>query len=273
VASSGPVGRCADLVKVFDADTGSVVALAGVDLEAPPGEVTVLIGPSGSGKSTLLAMLGLRDTPTAGTVTWDGRPVSDLGRRERAALRRHILWVTQRPATALFPHLTSERHLEQTMRATGTAGQDPAEVLDRVGLLALRSTPTRFLSGGEQQRLVVVSAAVARPPVLIADEPTAELDDHSSNLVFGELAALAEAGSTVVVATHDARVRSLATRVIELRDGILVSEGVGDGRLHARIDARHRVELPPAAIAALGADLVEITVTDRGVLLTPADPS
>jgi putative ABC transport system ATP-binding protein len=273
VVNSGPVGRCTDLVKVFDADTGSVVALAGVDFEARPGEVTVLIGPSGSGKSTLLAMLGLRGEPTAGTVTWDGRPVSDLTRRERAGLRGRILWVTQRPSTALFPHLSTEKHVEQTMRATGSAERDPTEILDRVGLLPLRSTPTRFLSGGEQQRLAVASAVVARPPVLIADEPTAELDDHSSSLVFGELTALAEAGSTVVVATHDPRVRSLATRVVELRDGILVAEALGGGRLRARIDARRRVELPAEAVAALGTVHVEITVTDRGVLLTAADPS
>ncbi|MGN6609211.1 MAG: ABC transporter ATP-binding protein [Jatrophihabitans sp.] len=271
--SSGPVGRCTDLVKVFDADTGSVVALAGVDVEVRPGEVTVLIGPSGSGKSTLLAMLGLRDTPTAGAVTWDGRPADDLTRRERADLRRRILWVTQRPAAALFPHLSAERHVAQTMRATGAEHDDPAEVLDRVGLLPLRSTPTRFLSGGEQQRLAVVSAAVTRPDVLIADEPTAELDDHSSGLVFDQLHALAEHGSTVVVATHDARVRSLATRVVEMRDGILVAEGVGDGALRARIDSRRRVELPPAAVAALGTEHVDITVTEHGVLLTPARPA
>jgi len=273
VANSGPVGRCRDLVKVFDADTGSVVALAGVDIEVRPGEVTVLIGPSGSGKSTLLSMLGLRDSPTAGAVTWDDRPVLDLSRRERASLRGHILWVTQRSSTALFPHLSSEKHIEQTMRATGATDQDPVEILDRVGLVPLRSTPTRFLSGGEQQRLAVASAVVARPPVLIADEPTAELDDHSSSLVFNELAALAETGSTVVVATHDPRVRAMATRVVELRDGILVAEGVGDGRLRARIDSRRRVELPAAAVEALGSEHVEITVTDRGVLLTPADPS
>jgi len=273
VASSAPVGTCTDLVKVFSADTGSVVALAGVDVAVNPGEVTVFIGPSGSGKSTLLAMLCLRDTPTAGQVTWGGRPVLDLSLRERAALRARMLWVTQRPAATLFPHLSSARHLEQTMRATGAAERDTSAVLDRVGLLSVRSTPTRFLSGGEQQRLAVASATVARPPVLIADEPTAELDDHSSTLVFDELARLAASGSTVVVATHDARVRSLATRVFELRDGVLVAEAERSGQLRARIDSRNRVELPPAAVAALGTNGVDITVTDRGVLLTPAEPS
>ena len=269
-AAVGMAGRCDGIVKVYEAETGKVTALSGVDASVEPGDITVFIGPSGSGKSTLLSLLGLRDTPTAGELSWDGRNTRQLPQRDVAALRRRIQWVTQQPSAMLFPHLTTEQHLTQVMRSTGAPEQDTGEALGRVGLLSVRATPTRFLSGGEQQRLVMAAAAASRPPVLIADEPTAELDDESSGLVFAELERLAGFGSTVVLATHDPRAQAVATRVVAMRDGAIIGDGTSESALRGRIDRHDRVQLPPEAVAALGTGLIDVTVTVDGVLLRPA---
>ena len=214
----GMRARCDSVVKIYPSATGQVLAINGVDIVLSPGELTALIGPSGSGKSTLLALIGLRDRPTAGEVSWDGRPTVALGRRDLARVRRRIRWISQRPAESLFPHLSAADHVLQTIRSTRVEGVGVDEALGRVGLTSVRDTPTRYLSGGEQQRLAVISAVIARAPILLADEPTAELDDATSALVFAELSALAAAGATVVVATHDARAQAVADRVVECKD-------------------------------------------------------
>lgn len=259
--------RCEGVVQIYRVASGEVHALRGVDAEFAPATLTAVVGPSGSGKSTLMRLLAMAERPTGGTIVVAGVDVlSARGRRIRALRRTGVALVTQRPTHNLFPHLTVREHL-QLMARRRSVPLDLA-VAERLGIAdRLDHRPDR-LSGGEQQRTAVAMATVGNPPIVLADEPTAELDAHSATIVVEHLHELARDGATVVVNTHDPTVSSGADRVLALHHGTMHSER-HRGRTVAIIDAVGRVQIPPDLLDRFEGRRVVIEPTDTGLLLRP----
>lgn len=264
-----PVLDGRELLQLYPAPTGPTQALRGVDVTVRAGRLTAITGPSGSGKSTLLAVLALRERPAGGELRHDGRPVSALSRRQLQRLRRTgIGWVAQRPTHSLFPQLDARGQIEQTARLRDVP-VDAAATLAEVELTARATARPATMSGGEQQRLAVAAAAVGPPGLLVADEPTAELDDDSAALVLGLLRDRAARGSAVVIATHDARAIEAADTVLRLRHGVLSGEHhAGDVRT-ATVDGLGRIQLPEDALTFFPGGRVVVTLRDGYVELHP----
>jgi len=218
-----PLLRAERLGRVFSTRAGDVVACADIDLEVYAGELVVVRGPSGAGKSTLLRLLGGLDTPTTGRVSVDGSPYDELSEQQAVDLRRDDLgFVFQ--SFGLIPVLTAAQNVELPLRMknvdVATRDARVAEVLELVGLAEHAAQLPDELSGGQQQRVGIARALAVPPRILIADEPTAQLDSTNAAVVMDLLAALVEtAGIAVVVATHDADLADRAHRVVELHDG------------------------------------------------------
>jgi len=215
------VGR--DLVR----DYAGVAALAGVSLEVPRGSFTALVGPSGSGKSTLLRLIGCVDRADGGSLRIDGTEVADLSRRGRTRLRRRRLgFMFQAPADNLLGYLTVRQHLELGAQLRGLSKRDGQvdELLAALGLTARAGFRPAQLSGGEQQRVAIGFAAVGPPAVLVADEPTGQLDHHTVDDVLDAFLVLAERGVAIIAATHDQAVARRADRVVNLRDGVVMHD-------------------------------------------------
>ena len=218
-----PLLRAERLGRVFSTRAGDVVACADIDLEVYAGELVVVRGPSGAGKSTLLRLLGGLDTPTTGRVSVDGSPYDELSEQQAVDLRRDDLgFVFQ--SFGLIPVLTAAQNVELPLRMknvdAATREARVAEVLELVGLAEHAAQLPDELSGGQQQRVGIARALAVPPRILIADEPTAQLDSTNAAVVMDLLAALVEtAGIAVVVATHDADLADRAHRVVELHDG------------------------------------------------------
>jgi ABC-type lipoprotein export system ATPase subunit len=212
------------VVRAYRIDGSSVLALRGVTLDLAPGTVTALVGPSGSGKSTLLRLLACLDRPDEGSIRIDGTEVAGLPRAGRARLRRRRLgFMFQNPADNLLGYLTVREHLELGARLRGMSRTDPQidDLLDRLGLADRASHRPHQLSGGQQQRVAIAFAALGPPALLVADEPTGQLDHATVDSVLDAFAVLAETGVAVVAATHDPAVAARADRVIRMRDGQL----------------------------------------------------
>lgn len=264
---------CEDLVKVFRSATGETHALRGIGLELHPGALTVVAGPSGSGKSSLLTLLGARDRPSAGRLEVLGRDVGEASTRELRTLRRRgIGFVPQRSALGVFPHLRAADQLRQVAAWRGGAATDPRETLAAVGLAERADHLPNALSGGEQQRLAVSLALVGVPALVVADEPTAELDHANADLVMDALLAVAAAGSAVVISSHDDRVTHRADRLLHLRHGVLSSETAGTSAAAAVIDSTGRLQLPPAVLELFPSRRVVVeTVGDEVRLRRPEE--
>lgn len=215
--------RATGLGRVYPSASGDVVAVHGVDLEVSAGELVVLKGRSGSGKTTLLTMLGGLDQPTSGLVEVDGRDLASPGAEELLGTR--IASIFQ--GFGLLPILSAAENVEVPLRIRRVA---PAErdlrvtaALDAVGLLDHRNQRPGELSGGQQQRVGIARALVADPAVLLADEPTGQLDSETGAQIMALIASIVhERGTAAVVATHDPAMLARADRVIELHDGRLV---------------------------------------------------
>jgi putative ABC transport system ATP-binding protein len=221
-----------DVTKVIDAKRdfriGEVEthALRGVNLSIQPGEFTALVGPSGSGKTTLLQIIGLLDQPTSGHVFINGKDTAGLNRNQRADLRRGTIgFIFQ--FFALIPTLTAYENIEMPLLLNGASAADRrarvAEMLDAVDLEDRAHHRPDQLSGGQQQRVAVARALSIRPSVVLADEPTANLDTDNGRQIMELMQHLnKETGTTFVFATHDPRVIKFAKRVVTLRDGLIV---------------------------------------------------
>jgi putative ABC transport system ATP-binding protein len=201
-------------------------ALRGVDLSIENGEFTALVGPSGSGKTTLLQLIGLLDLPTSGQVFINGKDATRLSRNQRADLRKGTIgFIFQ--FFALIPTLTAYENVEMPLLLNGTKPAERKarvnEMLEAVGLSDRAHHRPDQLSGGQQQRVAVARALSIRPTVVLADEPTANLDTENGKQVMDIMAKLnKETGTTFVFATHDPRVIKYASRVVTLRDGLIV---------------------------------------------------
>ncbi len=213
------------VTKIYRLGEVEVPALRGVDLAVSPGDFLALMGPSGSGKSTLLHVLGLLDRPTAGRVLWEGRDVTRLNGGRLAELRgRRIGFVFQ--MFNLVPNLTALENVELPLVFLGVPGRErrrrAQEVLTRLGLGdRLRHRPNQ-LSGGQQQRVALARALVTDPALLIADEPTGNLDTTTGKEILGLFTQLNEQGRTIVLATHDPEAAAVAKARLRLRDGQIV---------------------------------------------------
>jgi putative ABC transport system ATP-binding protein len=222
-----PLIRLENLVKVFETDEVETHALSNIHLTIERGEYVAIAGPSGCGKSTLLSILGLLDSPTTGTYVLNGRPVQDLDAADRARIRnREIGFVFQ--SFNLIGDLTVYENVELPLTYRGMPAADRAErvkaALERVGMgHRARHLPGQ-LSGGQQQRVAVARALVGQPSILLADEPTGNLDSRNGEAVMDLLRELHRAGSTICMVTHDPRFTLYAERAVHLFDGRVVDE-------------------------------------------------
>jgi len=213
-----------DVFRIFRSGPVETVALRGLDLRVEPRELVALLGPSGSGKSTALHLAAGLDEPSAGDVRSFGRSLARLGEAELASYRaRDVALVFQ--SGNLWPGLTARENVEVGPRLTGRASARASvdRALDGFDLGRRESQRAGSLSGGEQQRVAIAAAAAREAPLVLADEPTAELDARNEQTVLRALRRLRdEFGSTVVVVTHSPRVAEAVDRVIEIRDGLTV---------------------------------------------------
>jgi putative ABC transport system ATP-binding protein len=214
--------RARGLTMVYRSAAGEVAALRGVDLDVARGQFLAVMGTSGSGKSTLLHILGTLERPTSGSLWVAGADVVDLAEERTRALRRdHIGFVFQ--FFNLLPTLTALENVRLPALIAGEKGpaslSQAAAALDTVGLDDRHDHLPSQLSGGEQQRVAIARALVRDPDLIIADEPTGNLDGANTDSVLGLLRNLADGGRTVVMATHDADVAAIADQVIQLEDG------------------------------------------------------
>ena len=227
--SVAPTIRLEQVHRTYHAgEADEVRALDGVDLAIAPGEYLSIEGPSGSGKTTLLNLLGLLDVPTAGRVLWQGTPVERLAERDRTRLRRTgIGFIFQR--FYLLPTLTALENVELPLQARGTSGAErqrrARELLAQVGLAERERSFPHQLSGGEDQRVAIARALANSPQLLLADEPTGELDSVRAQQVLDLLeAAHQSSGAAVVVVTHNPVVAARAKRHIVMRDGRIIRD-------------------------------------------------
>jgi ABC-type lipoprotein export system ATPase subunit len=267
---------CDQLVRIFSAEGVEVQALQGLDLLVSARELTALVGASGSGKSTLLSILGGLDKPTAGTVRVAGHNLAELGPRDWLSYRRHTVgFIWQQTARNLVPYLTAYQNAQLPMRFAGVrrkARRDRAlELLETVGVGYCRDRYPQQMSGGEQQRVAIATACANDPRLLLADEPTGELDSHTAADVFGALRAVnRDLGTTVLIVTHDVEVAGQVDRTVAIRNGRtsmetlreavqpLEGEGSGTGEPgrrqveYAVLDRNGRLQLPARMTERLG---------------------
>ena len=212
------------LTKVFGVNGNAVQALRGIDLEVVRGEFVALVGPSGSGKSTLMAILGCLDSPTAGSYALDGQPVEGLSGSALARIRNEkVGFVFQ--TYNLLPKATVARNVELPMLYAGIGGRERRErslaLLERVGIPEKAGRLPAELSGGQRQRVAIARALANGPALLLADEPTGALDSKTGAEVLGLFQELHRQGNTVVLVTHDPAIAALASRRVELYDGLV----------------------------------------------------
>lgn len=225
------VTKVENVTRIFKIGKLETQALRGVTLSIESGEFTALVGPSGSGKTTLLQLIGCLDQPTSGRVYINGKDISQLNRNQRADMRRGTIgFIFQ--FFALIPTLTAYENIELPLLLTGASAaerrQRVTQLLEAVELSDRSHHRPDQLSGGQQQRVAIARALSTKPSLILADEPTANLDTPNGKQVMDIMTRLnQETGVTFVFATHDPRVIQYARRVITLRDGLVMENGAG----------------------------------------------
>ena len=227
MASDKPLIHLKDLEKVFYTEEVETHALSGINLDIQSGEFVSIAGPSGCGKTTLLSILGLLDSPSGGKYLLDGEPVENLSAGQRAKIRNQAIgFIFQ--AFNLIGDLTVYENVELPLTYRGMGGSERKErvqaALERVGMAHRMGHYPSQLSGGQQQRVAVARAIVGKPLILLADEPTGNLDSKNGNAVMDLLKELHAEGATICMVTHDPRYADVADRQIHLFDGQVVSE-------------------------------------------------
>src|SRR5262245_31257732 len=213
--------------KVYSTGRVEVEALRGVDFDVAANEYVAVVGPSGSGKSTLMNLLGCLDTPTSGEYVLSGEAVAGLDRNRLAEIRnRHIGFVFQ--SFNLLPYATALENVELPLLFAGVPAKERRErasaMLERVDLAERMDHKPTELSGGQMQRVAIARALVSRPAMILADEPTGNLDSASGKAIVGIFEELHAAGQTIVMITHDSGMARLASRVVQIRDGQIVED-------------------------------------------------
>jgi putative ABC transport system ATP-binding protein len=225
-----------NIQKIYQTGDVPVYALRGVSLRVEPGEFVAITGASGSGKSTLMNILGCLDRPTAGVYRFEGRDISTLSRADQAHLRsRKLGFVFQ--GFNLLKRQTAVENVELPLLYAGVApGERRARALEMLNLVGLghrvHHLPTQ-LSGGQQQRVAIARALVNRPQILLADEPTGNLDSHTGTEILTEFQQLNEQGQTIILVTHDPTIANWARRLVTVRDGRIASDVTIDPRARA----------------------------------------
>lgn len=265
---AGPDILCEDVVRIYSTEGVEVQALQGLNLHVDPGDVVALVGASGSGKSTLLTILSGLDRPTGGRAQVAGVDLLGLTRRQRVAYQRHTVgFVWQQTSRNLLPYLTAAQNIAMPLVVSGARHRDQrvAELLELLHIGHVRDRRPAQMSGGEQQRTAIAVALANNPAALLADEPTGELDDHSSAEVLDAMRqASEELGVTVLVVTHDPGVSEHVRRTVQIRDGRTSTEVLrrrvvdahGNEQVVADeytvIDRAGRLQLPEDYVSGLG---------------------
>ncbi|MEV5544589.1 ATP-binding cassette domain-containing protein [Streptomyces sp. NPDC052309] len=294
---------CDRLVRIFSTDGVEVQALQGLDLLVREGELMALVGASGSGKSTLMNILAGLDTPTAGAARVAGRDLLAMTSKDRLAYRREVVgFVWQQTSRNLLPYLTAAQNVALPMQLSGTARRTGTRTGTRTGrrarekrvleLLELlevtdcRDRRPHQMSGGQQQRVAIAVALAGDPAVLLADEPTGELDSHTAEQIFAAFRTANEAlGTTIVIVTHDQAVAGEVRRTVAIRDGRTSTEvlrrsevdaATGHERVVAReyamLDRAGRLQLPAEYTEALGMrDRVALELEPDHIAVRPDD--
>ncbi|WP_246066843.1 ABC transporter ATP-binding protein [Paenibacillus koleovorans] len=223
-----PIVQAIGVIRTFGRGTGAVTALKGANLSIRSGRLVALRGRSGSGKTTLLNLLGALDKPTEGAVYFQGQELSGMSEKHRDFIRRrHMGLIFQ--SFALVPYMSAYENVEFGLRIAGVSTQQyrsmAEEALDFVGLKARMKHRPYELSGGEQQRVAIARAIAHQPSLILADEPTAELDSKMGLQVLKVFKDLVQRGMTIILTTHDPAIMEIVDQVYSLEDGIIVDEG------------------------------------------------
>ncbi|MGI6368589.1 MAG: ATP-binding cassette domain-containing protein [Anaerolineae bacterium] len=309
MSSNGPMILCDNLVKIYKVQDLEMVALGGLDLTVERAEFMAIIGPSGSGKSTLMNILGGLDRPSAGRAIVDGQDLLKLSTAGLTRYRREkVGFVWQQPSRNLIPYLTVNENVQLPMVVAGMPAKEREDwsrhLLESVGLWERRHHSLPQLSGGEQQRTAIAVGLANKPVLLLADEPTGEVDTVTAQTIMDTLRRLSEEfGLTIVMVTHDSRASGKVDRVVTIRDGRTSSERVrrvsgaaaeaqeegGDESKSATIDATDaperaesyheyvvldaagRLQVPREFLETLGiSDRAQVEMTESGILIRPA---
>jgi ABC-type lipoprotein export system ATPase subunit len=292
-AQASPYVLCEDLFKIYKVADLEVVALRGLDLSVMPGEVVAIVGASGSGKSTLLNILAGYDAPSAGGVSVGGNDLLRMNMRDIEEYRREVVgFVWQQTSRNMFPYLSAVENVALPMMLTELPGRERKEraehLLDLVGLgHRLEHTPER-LSGGEQQRVAIAVALANHPPLLLADEPTGELDNATAAEILDLFGVVnQEFDTTILIVTHDPDIAHKVGRVVMIRDGKMSTEirrRVTFQRVSGSantdqpleefilVDASGRVQIPREYLEDLRIrDRARVEIEDGAVTLRPED--
>ena len=284
--------ECSDLVKIFSAEGVEVQALQGLTLGVERGELTAIVGASGSGKSTLLAILTGLEIPTAGRAVVAGHDLLTMTAAQRTRYRRDMVgFVWQQTSRNLLPYYTARQNIAVPLALAGMPRAARAarteQLVELLGMGDFAGRRPAQLSGGQQQRVAIAVALANEPEVLFADEPTGELDDVNSQLVFDALGEVnRELGVTVLIVTHDEEVSTKVRRTVQIRDGRLSTEvhrstetdEFGGERHRSQefvvLDRVGRLQLPQEYVESLGlSGLVRVELADDHAQVHPTDRS
>jgi putative ABC transport system ATP-binding protein len=286
--SIDPLIICESLIKVYTIAGLEVQALQGLDLTVAPGELTGIVGASGSGKSTLLNILGGLDRPTAGRIFVDNQNLLKLSDHAMNHYRRQTVgFVWQQGTRNLMPYLTALENVQLPLTLAGNLGRPAHEraalLLKLVGLADRQHHHVAQLSGGEQQRVAIALALVNQPKLLLADEPTGEVDNATAQVIYEIFRDLNhELGLTILIVSHDAGIAKYVNRVIAVRDGKLATESVRRASAEGSdthvewvvLDSAGRLQVPKDYLQRFNIHRrAELELTDRGILIRPVTHS